>query len=200
MSEVYYISKVSIELCTYRHDLISAWSFRSGAPEQIIQYNTSMMCWPTAITRFDYTCLLHRGYLTPRRSRQTQLIYLSRIRGSCQEQANRRFSPCNSTIARAMAAANCFLCGISSQCWSYTTSYTLMELDYASSWFKPDCAHQQNILVIAQWDCGWYGWYISSPSSMHDSLCAYLFKMVLCMQHWRDAAVRCYHMYVMAIA
>ena len=116
MSEVYYISKVSIELCTYRYDLISAWSFRSGAPEQIIQYNTSMMCWPIAITRFDYTCLLHRGYLTPRRSRQTQLIYLSRIRGSCQEQANRRFSPCNSTIARAMAAANCFLCGISSQC------------------------------------------------------------------------------------
>ena len=54
--------------------------------------------------------------LTPRRSRQTQLIYLSRIRGSCQEQANRRFFPCNSTIARAMAAANCFLCGISSQC------------------------------------------------------------------------------------
>lgn len=30
--------------------------------------------------------------LTPRRSRQTQLIYLSRIRGSCQEHANRRFS------------------------------------------------------------------------------------------------------------
>ena len=75
-----------------------------------------MMCWPIAITRFDYTCLLHRGYLTPRRSRQTQLIYLSRIRGSCQEQANRRFSPCNSAAAAyAVAAANYSLCGIS-QC------------------------------------------------------------------------------------
>ena len=68
-------------------------------------------------------CLLHRGYLTPRRSRQTQLIYLSRIRGSCQEQANRRFSPCNSAATAAAAAvaaavaaaANCSLCGIS-QC------------------------------------------------------------------------------------
>ena len=155
-----------IEIC--RYDLISAWSFlykiliwgpRANRP--VLYVGQPNCCNAVRLL----ACLLHRGYLTPRRSRQTQLIYLSRIRGSCQEQANRRFSPCNSTIARAMAAANCFLCGISSQCWSYTTSYTLMELDYASSWFKPDCAHQQNILVIAQWDCGWYGWYISSPST-----------------------------------
>ena len=116
-------------------------------------------------------CLLHRGYLTPRRSRQTQLIYLSRIRGSCQEQANRRFSPCNSAAAAVAAAANCSLCGIS-QCWSYTTSYTLMELDYAPA--DSSLIVRINKIVIVRL------WYISSP--MHDSLMpsASLFKMVLC--------------------